>query len=716
MTCYKKIAFLLIFLVTPGILYSLCLYQPVDTAAINSQTREAYLNARVNPDLSLVMSYQALSSSKVINYEKGMADAFLALGMAHLAKFNQDDSAYYYNMEALNLYQKLNSIQGKALACYALSYVFSFKSDLKESERYGTLSLNYFEQSGNSRGMINAYSVLSYLARQKNDLNEARAIIEQAIEVARSVNDTIPLADALNSLGNIYKEMALFNQAIESYFGALSLWEAIEDIKGLSIAYGSIGAVYFFQKDYDRALEYYLKNLSISEDAGDMWETSKTMNNISQVYNVKAEYDSSLLYARKSLRINEQMNLQTGVANALYNMATIMLGMAETDSAFIYINRAVDIAREITDPGLMNYLVTLGHTYRIKKEYDNALKYAREAYAIAKEQNLPLDISDAAALLNDIYSQMGRNDLAYGYMKEFYQIQDSINSDEFHKRITRLDIQYEFDKKEKDAELARVEERILHENRLKQQRLYLKGLVVLIFLLGVISILYIRHNRVQARYRQSDLEQRLLRAQMNPHFIFNSLCAVQELINEGKPGKANIFLAKIARLMRNILENSSEEYIPLEKEIETLRLYMDVQKLRFEPGFEYSIEISDKIDPGNFAIPPMLAQPCVENSIEHGLKSSGGKGRLSLSYELNNGIMIMEIEDNGIGREAAATRSSGVMQKESISTHLTRKRLEYFRKVLGDRHISLQITDLYDGKRASGTRVVMYLPYRKIFT
>ncbi|MDZ7633923.1 MAG: histidine kinase [Bacteroidales bacterium] len=84
-------------------------------------------------------------------------------------------------------------------------------------------------------------------------------------------------------------------------------------------------------------------------------------------------------------------------------------------------------------------------------------------------------------------------------------------------------------------------------------------------------------------------EQRLLRTQMNPHFIFNSLCAVQELIMADKPQKANAFLTKIARLMRNILENSGEEYIALDKEIETLRLYMDVQQFRFEKGFEYKI-------------------------------------------------------------------------------------------------------------------------------
>ena len=122
---------------------------------------------------------------------------------------------------------------------------------------------------------------------------------------------------------------------------------------------------------------------------------------------------------------------------------------------------------------------------------------------------------------------------------------------------------------------------------------------------------------------------------MNPHFIFNPLCAVQDFILSGKSQKANTFLTKIAKLMRNILENSREEFIPLEKEIETIKLYLDLQQLRFENEFEYDITIDNRIDPENISIPPMLTQPCVENSVEHGLLPLKGKGNLKINYSLN---------------------------------------------------------------------------------
>jgi LytS/YehU family sensor histidine kinase len=181
-----------------------------------------------------------------------------------------------------------------------------------------------------------------------------------------------------------------------------------------------------------------------------------------------------------------------------------------------------------------------------------------------------------------------------------------------------------------------------------------------------------------------------------------------------KPQKANAFLTRIARLIRNILENSREEYVTLDNEVETLRLYLEVQQLRFENGFEYKIEIDRQIDPENISIPPMLAQPCVENSIEHGLLPGRENGRIDVRYNLRDGLIMLEVTDNGIGRQKAAEITPTV-KKQSVSTKLTEKRLEHFRKILKEKLISYEITDLYDEGTATGTKVVMMLPYRKVF-
>ncbi|MBG0857977.1 MAG: histidine kinase [Bacteroidales bacterium] len=686
-----------------------------DTTEINRQTRTASLNSRRNPDLSIMVARQALASSRNINYKLGMADAYLALGNAWLAKYNPGDSALSNCLKALDLYSQLEDDMGMGRSYYALAYIYSFKSNLRESERYSLLCLEYFEKAGFKQGIISAYHVLSYLARQEKDLEKARDYIEKAIEAAGSINDTVLLADVTNTLGTIYSEMALFSQAIDSYFKALHLWEMKGDSSGMSIAYGSIGLAYYYQEDYNRALEFFKRHLVLSEKRKDLWELSKVCNNIALIYNSRSIFDSALIYQRRSLALNKQMNTVSGEASTSHNLASTFLYLHQFDSAYWYINRAMTLASKASIQVPPDYYVTLGNILRWRGRYQQASENALRAYSLAREKDMPHILLTASLLLSEIYAKTGHEDLAYRYLKEYTQLSDSISNDKFLKQVTRMEIQYDFDKKQKEAEFARMEERILNENKLRQQKQYVNGLLILIVLLSLISFLYIRHNRLRAQFTRIDLEQRLLRAQMNPHFIFNSLCAVQDFILAGKPQKANTFLTKIARLMRNILENSREEFIPLEKEIETVKLYLDIQQLRFENEFDYNISLDGTIDPENLSIPPMLTQPCVENSIEHGLLPLKEKGHLKVTFSISNGLMKLEVTDNGIGRKEATEKAAEKGARRSVSTKVTAERLENFRKTLRKKSISYEIIDLYDNDRAAGTKVVMMLPYKKIY-
>ncbi|NLE34000.1 MAG: tetratricopeptide repeat protein [Bacteroidales bacterium] len=688
--------------------------EQTDTSAISKSTSDAYAIARRNPDIAIIMSHQSISASRKLDYKKGIADASLALGMAYLAKYNPGDSAWFYNAQALSLYEETEDMAGMGRACYGLSYVYSFRGDVPSSEQYANRALRCFEEAGDNRGIINTLNVLSYHARQRQDLEAAKGFLERAVATAREVRDTLPLADATNSLGNLYKEMALFSQAIDAYFEALELWEAKSDTAGMSIAYGSIGLAYFYQKDYDRALEFCRKHLLLSEKRSDLWEISKICNTIAQVHNAKGSSDSALVYLRKSLLLNRQMNYPTGEASSCYNIASTLLYMSQPDSAHWYMQKAMDLVTGTDTPVPPEYYVTLANIEQSLGKYSQAMANGTRAYSLGKEKGLPLTVSDASLLLSDLYFRTGRKDKAYEYLREHMLLRDSISNDEFLKQVTRMEFQYNYDKKQEAAEYEMMQERLISENKIRQQRTLLTSLGVMFALAALFALLYLRHTRLRSKYTQIDLEQRLLRAQMNPHFIFNSLCAIQNLIMADKPQKANAFLTRIARLIRNILENSREEYVTLDNEVETLRLYLEVQQLRFENGFEYKIEIDRQIDPENISIPPMLAQPCVENSIEHGLLPGRENGRIDVRYNLRDGLIMLEVTDNGIGRQKAAEITPTV-KKQSVSTKLTEKRLEHFRKILKEKLISYEITDLYDEGTATGTKVVMMLPYRKVF-
>lgn len=691
------------------------LQELTDTSEINRLNRQAWVDSRRDPDLAIAIGYRTLAASKGSGYIQGVADASLNIGNAYMAKYMVADSAYNYYRNAYELYRDSGNSRGKARACYGLAYVFSVGGNYHESERYAALSLNFFEQASDSRGMINAYHVLSYIARQQKDLQKSRALIEQAIGIAKDVSDTVTLADVTNTLGIIYTEMALFGRAIDAYFEALLLWEALGDSAGISIAYGSIGLMYYYQKDWVKALDFNYRKVPISQASGDLWELSKTYNNIAQIYNSMTEHDTALIYLNKSLELNNQMKYQAGIADALHKIATTWLLIGNPDSAYLYMNRALNIANEQNDPSIVEYYVTISNIYQIMADYNQALRYASQAYRLGKERSLPLIVADASRLLGDIYSKTGRKDLAYDYLRESHQLTDSISNDDYLRQVTRLEIQYEYDKKQKAAEFARLEESLKRDLQIRQQQAYLKGLAIFVVLVIIISLLYIRHNRLKSRITGIELEQKLLRARMNPHFIFNSLCAVQDLIIAGKPQEANIFLAKISKLMRNILEDSGEDFIPLEKEIETLRLYLDVQKLRFDTGFEFHITVNESIDTANVSIPPMLTQPAVENSIEHGLLNTKEPGHISIEFGLKNNLIIIDVIDNGAGREVATAISAGKEKKESLSTKLTSQRFAHFRKIFREKRIGFEITDLKEDDKAAGTKVTMLVPYRNIY-
>ncbi|MEX0967506.1 MAG: two-component regulator propeller domain-containing protein [Bacteroidia bacterium] len=201
-----------------------------------------------------------------------------------------------------------------------------------------------------------------------------------------------------------------------------------------------------------------------------------------------------------------------------------------------------------------------------------------------------------------------------------------------------------------------------------------------------------------------------LRAQMNPHFIFNSLTSIQHYIANNDPEAARNYLTKFSSLMRKILNNSNQDYITLEEELETLKLYVELEALRFEDKFEYLVEMDPEIDPENMEVPALLLQPYVENAIKHGLINREGRGYLKVILKKENEWIRCIIEDNGIGREKAQMiKASKQLQYKSLGMQMTQNRLEILHE-LGDKHV-FKITDLKDDKgNPAGTRVEILIP------
>lgn len=251
-----------------------------------------------------------------------------------------------------------------------------------------------------------------------------------------------------------------------------------------------------------------------------------------------------------------------------------------------------------------------------------------------------------------------------------------------------------------------------------QTAIFKIAMLILVILILVVLYFYIsrlikirERKKNELKQRISEAEQKAIRAQMNPHFIFNALNSIQRFIVENDTLSANEYLAKFGKLIRRILDNSKHPVITIADEIETLKLYLDLESLRFENKFQHTMEIDPAIDTQNSRIPPMLIQPYIENAIWHGLMNKSTPGKLIIKMQLKNDFILCTIEDNGVGRQKAMElKSKHKTTHKSSGMQLTQERLEML-NTMRNQKLEIKIIDLTNEKNEpAGTKVEIKIP------
>jgi sensor histidine kinase YesM len=212
-----------------------------------------------------------------------------------------------------------------------------------------------------------------------------------------------------------------------------------------------------------------------------------------------------------------------------------------------------------------------------------------------------------------------------------------------------------------------------------------------------------------------DLEQKALRLQMNPHFIFNTLNSIQSYMISNEAETAIEYLAKFARLMRQVLANSRESFIPVKEELAALQYYLEIEQLRFEDKFEFEFILDPAIDDEFTGIPPMILQPYIENAIIHGLMYKSTKGKVTLRMEQRPDYLFCVIEDDGVGREKAMqmARDSGLYRKSS-GMLITQQRLDILNQNQPEQLKVMVIDKKHPDGTSSGTRIEIHMPIAEI--
>lgn len=249
----------------------------------------------------------------------------------------------------------------------------------------------------------------------------------------------------------------------------------------------------------------------------------------------------------------------------------------------------------------------------------------------------------------------------------------------------------------------------------------LSAIIVMLVLIGAIIAVIVTARRQslqqqlkEAEYRKqlSDTALASLRAQMNPHFIFNCLNSIKLYTEQNDNTAASEYLGKFARLIRSMLDKANVQSTTLASELETLRLYMDMETMRFKEKMSYNIIVDKNVDTDFVEIPPLLIQPYVENAIWHGIMHKAENGNVTVRiHQREDNTLEIIIEDDGIGRERAAALKKGMPIHRSYGTQITGDRISLLNEK-NENTASVTITDLYPDQEYTGTKVIIKLPIK----
>lgn len=286
----------------------------------------------------------------------------------------------------------------------------------------------------------------------------------------------------------------------------------------------------------------------------------------------------------------------------------------------------------------------LAEIYIKKNDPKEAIVLLKNAYDIALQKGHTLEAQKSVKKLDSLYNISENTDASVKLYRDFLgKLPDLVSKDK-----SLVDNKILEDTEQKISQL--LQEKKLKDELIRKKNIFNYSLIgVLILLTGLIIFIFRTLKKVQIKNKKIALQS--LRREMNPHFIFNSLNSVNHFIATNNELEANQYLTKFSKLMRGVMENSSEDFIPFQQELDLLQNYLALEKTRFADKFDYEIEVDESLNTQNLKVPGMLIQPFLENAVWHGLRYRTDKGFLSLKFTKNNDLLKITIKDNGIGIE-----------------------------------------------------------------
>lgn len=599
-----------------------------------------------------------------------------------------------------DLYKSQNPVLMMDFANQALEISQKIKNKEEEANAYLNL--------GNSQVISGNYPLaLEYFTYAKNVFEELKS------EPENQQKNQEGLARAYGSIGIVFSEQSNYSKALEYHLKALKLYEKSSDSLRLSRVYNNIGIVYKSRKEEFKALEYFLKAKELQEQLQDK-TIGITTTNIANIYLDQKNYPKAIEFYEKAGEYFKKYPNPRGEGELYNNLGLYYSENSESAKAVESWENAKDKFNAIEDKfGISDTYYNLGEFYFEQNNLEKALQNTQKAKELATEIKTLEMIVLSENLLSKIYEQKGDLNKSLEHFKSYSIAKDSLTNYENIRKTVQSEMNFEFEKRESLHKKEQQQKEILLKEQAKRHTLQLVfGGLFLLLTVGLGFLFYNRNQLKKNLTLQKNLaeyEQKALHLQMNPHFVFNCLGSISSFIVQNGNDSAIKYLAKFSKLMRLTLEYSKESLIPVDKEIEGLQNYLELEQLRFNQIFDFKIT-KDKNIEDDMALPPLLIQPFVENAIIHGLIPKKEFGLVSIDFSLTDKNLICTITDNGIGfNKSKEMKENSVQIHKSMALDIIKKRLE----MMGDstsKATAFTIEEIIENGEIKGTKVVLLLP------
>lgn len=679
-------------------------------------------SAQDHPNLKKVDSLR-----KVLATAKGtqQVDCLNALSAEHwwpVSLKTSLDSISHWSTLAYHESVSLNYTPGIATAVMFFGVTEIFKENFLLAEKYLRQALKSFETINNDYGLAWANVWLGQSLYAENNFNEALACYKRSLLFLEKLGDWDGEAKAWSWIGGIY---AILGNYDSSYFyssKSLVIRQKMSDYTCVAYSLVNMGHLYRIAGSNEDALDYFRQAYQYATSHGvDYAHTNLiSIEAIGNIFRALNSVDSSYYYLQRAVQIDPDSKTK------YISFAETLLKKGEYDSALQIFFQPVEHFRKGNNKwDLMRVLLDIAKAYNGKKMDKKALPYALESLSLARQAEAKQYILEVYRLIPVLYKNLRKMDSAYAYQEQYSELKESLVNNQFLWKLSNYKEQETF--KQQTTQLTQLDkENKIKEDRLKQE-VKLKWILVVGLLISALSGFMIytnfslkrKNDKLESRHRQSELqhhitelEMQALRAQMNPHFIFNCLNSINRFILKNETEAASGYLTKFSRLIRMVLTHSKKAFISLGDELGMLKLYLDMERLRFKDAFDYSITFKNSIDSENVFVPPLLLQPFAENAIWHGLMHKEGHGQLEIELGIDKKMLTCTITDDGVGRSKAADiKSKSTGKQKSMGLQITSDRLALLNKDNGQL-ASFNIEDCIDAEgKPSGTKVILKMKY-----